>query len=615
MTSTTITTLYLALLLTPWVARHFLRCGQTTIAASLVGTQVAAYAILFGGFAVDPAVAQVIAKGGAGRDLGILTSLAFLWSVVLTAWLVLRLVGRLLMIGMAMIPGVFGRKTRQLVTSANTTVNVIASAYPASTPRITLKNVHGMSEMKARLLSHCADIHKEGKNGLLLSGDPGNGKTFIAEALAGEMQMNFLPIRISEVASRWVNQTTEQIQMAFAAARAQAPCVLFLDEADSLLVNRATISDADLQAKQNVNALLTLLVDVHNFKDSGVIVMAATNHKDQLDPAAIREGRFDFKEVIPNPDFEARVGLLKDRIAPGIVIDAPAVNRAARRWEGFSVVRMRAIGDRASRIARDNAHPVDFDVLRTALRDVQGTQHNPLPENTPGLQQLNFTPEMNDHLYGLANRLIDIERIESLGGSVPKGVLFHGPAGTGKTAVAKALAISSGWNLIATTGQRLANGQESLAEIIRRASDLRPAIVFIDEADDILQERSTNWRKDATNEVLALLDGTTVLQDVLFIAATNHPETLDAAAVRGGRFSEHIEFSLPDEDTVADIVAAFMAEKSMAPWSAEFTPACAAALLTGFAPADVRDRLQKAINRTISGNRHTVTLAELEAVL
>lgn len=501
-------------------------------------------------------------------------------------------------------------------SGGNTPYGASRSQYDISRARHSFKDVMGMEDLKKRLLDAHAAIKAEGKNGILLTGDPGNGKTFIAEALAGELGLPFMPITFGDVASKWVNQTTEQVVAAFDSAVAAAPCLMFLDELDSLLKDRNRASDGYAEQMQTTNAILTKLVDV---RGSGVVIVAASNFPDMLDRAATREGRFDFKIEVPPPDYEARMGLLGAYLAKGLAYANGVRERIAKRWEGFSNVRIRTVVEFCSKeVKKQGRREVEFTDLAEALREVQGTAGVRLPEDTKPLDALSFPEREKAVLQGLAQRMIDIDEVERLGGTVPKGVLFFGPPGTGKTATAKGLAKSSGWAFLPTTGQELLGSPEKVDEILKKAADIRPCIVFIDEADDVLQDRAANpFSKASTNKLLAAMDGVTALPDIMFIAATNHPDVLDAAAVRGGRFSEKIEFRLPDDVTVQAFVAEWLHGKKDTPFGADFSVDLVAKRLSGVSLADAQERLQQAINhatpKLLKGGQ--VGLDDLEAVL
>jgi transitional endoplasmic reticulum ATPase len=493
-------------------------------------------------------------------------------------------------------------------------------SYSSQKPSIKFQDVAGMTELKKQLLEAYGEHQKADKNGILLFGEPGNGKTLIAEALAGELKMNFLPVNIANIRSKWIGQTTEQLRAVFDSAVNQTPCLLFIDEADSVLKDRSNMSRSDSEDGDVVNTFLTKVVDIRRHK--GVFVVMATNFPDKLDQAAVRPGRIDFKIEIPNPDLEARIGLLK-KFSGGIAFEDGIMERLAKRWEGFSVVTMKSIAEAVEKSAKkDGRKTVNLEQAMAALRTVQGNFGGKLPEDAKNIDELLFDADTKRRLKALASRLSNIDEVERMGGTVPKGILFSGVGGTGKTATAKALAKASGWMFLPTTGASLLNDPEEVDKIFKKASSLRPCIVFIDEADDVLQERSSNpWSKTATNKILAATDGTMPLHDVVFIAATNFSETLDAAAVRGGRFSEHYEFKKPDANTVLAIVNAWMDKKrGTTPFGSDFTPDAVAAMLEGYAPADINDKLQQAVNNAIGrimAQEHPkqVVLNDLEMVL
>lgn len=506
------------------------------------------------------------------------------------------------------------------------------ASYGARNPEISFAHVMGMNELKSQLMEAVRDHRKSRKNGILLSGDPGNGKTFIAEAFAGELKWGFMPITIGDIKSKWMGQTTEQLQAVFNAAKRSGKLVLFFDECDSMLTDRGSMMNGDGAASQDIlqtaNTFLTNIVDIRKHKD--IIVIAATNYPDKLDTAAIRDGRFDFKIHIPNPDAAAIRGLLekfsKDRECQP-VIPEDVMKRLTRRWSGFSVARIRSIAEKILKNAKAHGRKeVSLDDAFAALRQVQASFGNQVGEDTPTLKDggLHFDPAMKAKLTTLATRLENIDEVERLGGSVPKGAIFWGPPGTGKTAVAKSLAKTSGWAFLATTGSDLLfdNGG-GFDKMLDKAKDLRPCIVFIDEAEQALGDRSRGSALTTlvTNKILAATDGVQSLHDVLFIAATNHPSLLDSAITRGGRFSELFEFKNPEDDTVLKLVQAWIdGKRSDAPFHEEFTPEAVAKFLEGMSPADIRDYLQQAVNagvgRILAGDsEEKIMLGDLKAVL
>lgn len=473
----------------------------------------------------------------------------------------------------------------------------VAIRYPVVRPRYAFADVVGQVEIKQRLGAVSREViesRKKGvetRNGILLTGKPGNGKTFLAEALAGELKLPFLSVAFGDVASKWVNDTTENVVKVFADARAQAPCLLFIDEIDSLIANRNNPGGAEESAK-TTNVILTELVSIRR---AGVIVVAASNYVDRLDPAAIREGRFDFKVEITPPDAPARLHLIRSKCR--LSISDETVATAARRWEGFSVARISAVMEEANRSCK-GAGIVTFDQLKVALRTIQGRSGS-LPEGTPLLGDLTMDTVSKQRLLALANRMDNIMEIEAMGGSVPRGVLFYGPPGTGKTLTARALAKTANWAFLSASGMDFLADPKKVDEIVDQASEMRPCVVFIDEADDAFKDRRYSNSAAVTNKLLAAMDGSGGrVPDVLFIAATNHPDDMDQAALRGGRFTEKIEFSLPDEDTMLVYVKEW-AKHTKARLAPSFSMEQAACDLLGNSIANVKEILQMAVNIAI----------------
>lgn len=220
--------------------------------------------------------------------------------------------------------------------------------------------VAGMGALKTELMDAAREAMQQGpqkaRNGILLHGDSGNGKTFLVEKLAEELGLPLFEAGISKVNSKFVGETLERILEVIAEARRNAPSILFLDEVDSLLEAREEVGRSGgsgaADIKRTTNGLLEELV---NLRGSGVVLMAATNFLERLDEAAIREGRFDWKIEVTGPDATARVHLLKTALAQHaarVAIADAVVQSAAVRWKGFSVKRMLAIGEQVGRRAR-----------------------------------------------------------------------------------------------------------------------------------------------------------------------------------------------------------------------------------------------------------------------
>lgn len=493
-------------------------------------------------------------------------------------------------------------------------------------PALRFKDIYGNAEIKRRLLEAGQAIAKPtaGKatrNGILLFGEPGNGKTVFAEALAGELGMPFLQLTHSDVASQWVGERSVRIRAAFEQARQAAPCLLFIDEIDSFIPDRTNATTSNNKEDQDVvNALLTLLVDIRKHK---VVVVAATNFVDRLDAAATREGRFDFKVEITPPDQEARIGLLTHGLKknlPKMPVDAEVVKTVASRWNGYSVKRILAVTEEMPSYLDDLAEKgnkpasLGYENFMAALRRIQGRK-GATPENVKAMADMILPEVTREAIDMLAARLRDPQRVERLGGSLPSGVLFYGPPGTGKTATCKALTKEVGWAFLIATGTDLARDPRALDKLYAQAKELRPAIIFIDEADDLLRSREYSTSTEATNKLLTLMDGVNDrVRDVVWVAATNHPDQIDAALLRGGRFTEKVEFVRPDESQLTGHIAKWLEERKVV-LAEGLTPGDVAALMGEESIANAEAVLQYAVNRAIStatSDAITVSAADMQ---
>ncbi|HEU0198569.1 MAG TPA: AAA family ATPase [Nevskiaceae bacterium] len=501
-------------------------------------------------------------------------------------------------------PGVLGVRGNgdQPAAAGMHTEGGAANQFPSVAPAMKFADLYGNDALKQSLREAGESWRNDGKNGVLMFGPPGGGKTAFAEALAGELGLGFMKVTLGDLASKWVNQSTEQLVRAFREARAQAPVLLFLDEIDSILTSRESGNRTD-EYRRMVNVFLTEVVDL---RGSEVLVVAATNFIDSLDAAATREGRFDFKVEVPLPDAAARRGLIASTVKKaGCSVDEDTMGRLVRRWAGFNVPRIIQCAEVACKISTANErHAVTYDDFYRALRKIQGRKGG-APEGAKRLDELFMDSDQSTKLHALAKRLTCVDDVERMGGSLPKGVLFYGPPGTGKTATAMALAAECGWSFITRTGRALLDNG-AVKALGKEASDLRPAIVFVDEADDILGDRTTSPYKVVTNDLLALIDGAGgTLRDVVWIAATNHPDGMDAAAVRGGRFGQKVEFHVPKPETTRKILLSWVHDKLatggvLIKGTPETWTEMVAAEVQGLAPADIYQVLDSANNAAIA---------------
>lgn len=420
------------------------------------------------------------------------------------------------------------------------------------TPRYKFADVVGMADTKARLLSAAKDVtaaRANPRNGILVFGDPGNGKTMFAEALAGELNVPFFSIAYGDVASKWVNESVQKVKAAFAAARKEGIGVFFIDEIDSFLKDRG--SDGSHHMDRDLTN--TMLTEIVNLRGSKIVLVAATNHLDDLDGAGTREGRFDFKVEIPAPDQEARQAILRRAIGSTAgydVAEPSVVAMLAERWAGYSAARLTAVGQQIGEMRRGGefAGPITFEIGMRALRLVQGRKGK-LPENVKSIDEILMPAESRSLLKDMAFKMANVYSLEKVGGRLPTGLIFVGPPGTGKTQAAMALAKQAEWAFLKTTGAEIVSKPDSWDRLCREARDIRPAIVFLDEADGILRDRQYSHYGMLTEKILTTIDGAGGrVRDLLFIAGTNYFDRIDSAAVRGGRFEEKIVFDVPEAE-------------------------------------------------------------------
>lgn len=426
----------------------------------------------------------------------------------------------------------------------------------------TFADVGGMEQLKAELrdtigliLAHDQKAQTYGIrwNGLLLHGPPGTGKTFIARAVAGEFRLNLLHVSTGDLVEGVMGQSAQNVQQLFATAAANRPCLVLFDEFDSLAQRRA---EANPEERRTVNMLLTSIEEHRDLHD--LIVVAATNDLDELDPATVRPGRFDRHVRVDLPDRAARRAVLAAQLADRPACDGVDLDELATRTEGLTPAALAQAVDAAALIAFREATGagalvrITHDHLRDALA-AQGGQDRPLVEDWDW-DHLVLPADTKDELQQLQALVEDPDLADRYGVAPPTGVLLAGPPGTGKTTIARVLAAQArcSFYLISAadvTSKFVGESEGNIRRLFDRARANRPSIVFIDEIDALGAVRTSSGDDAAArllNQLLVEIDGVTGSRGVLVVGATNRPDMLDPALTRGGRLSRTIDLPLPD---------------------------------------------------------------------
>jgi transitional endoplasmic reticulum ATPase len=184
--------------------------------------------------------------------------------------------------------------------------------------------------------------------GVLLFGPPGTGKTLLAKAVATESQANFINVKGPEFLSKWVGESEKAVRETFRKARQAAPCIIFMDEIDSIAPVRGGEGDSHV-TERVISQMLTEIDGLQSLHN--VVVIAATNRPDMLDPALLRPGRFDRLVRIPTPDLEGRKQILRIHTAKKPLASDVEIDDLARRTDGYSGADLAALTNEAVMLA------------------------------------------------------------------------------------------------------------------------------------------------------------------------------------------------------------------------------------------------------------------------
>jgi SpoVK/Ycf46/Vps4 family AAA+-type ATPase len=434
----------------------------------------------------------------------------------------------------------------------------------------TFADVGGMTALKEMLsetfglllsFGDEAESYRITFNGILLHGPSGVGKTFIGKATAGEFALNFVHVTTGQLISKWLGESAKNIAEAFRVAAANVPCLLFFDEFDS--VARRRDDDPDNESVRVVNQLLTSLEEYRTVRE--LIVMAATNRLEQLDPAVVRPGRFDRHVRVDLPDRQARLAVLAAQLKGRPIAHGLDLNLLADRTEGLTPAALTAVVEAAALAAfRESTTarqivPITIERLLAALMARGGTDRP--AAGTHSWHDLVLDERTKAELQQIQRLIEDPELPRRFGIDPPSGLLLAGPPGTGKTTIARVLAAQARCSFYAVsaadlTSKWLGESEQRIQALFRRARDNAPSIVFLDELDAIARRRlgGNDISDRQLTQLLTEIDGLGSHPGVFVIGATNRPDMLDPAITRGGRLSRTILVPLPNQDARLSIL-------------------------------------------------------------
>jgi len=436
-----------------------------------------------------------------------------------------------------------------------------------------IQRVREMIELPLKYPEVFERLGIEPPKGVLLHGPPGCGKTLIARAVAHETDAHFLAINGPEVIHRFYGESEARLRKVFEEAERRAPSIIFLDEIDAIAPRRETVVGE--VEKRVVSQLLTLM---DGLKARGqVMVIAATNIPNALDPALRRPGRFDREIAIPIPDRKGRRAILEIHSRGMPLAEDVDLEELAEITHGFVGADLAALCREAAMVALRTILPqIDFELgsipyeLLMELRVTREHFFEALKEVEPSALR-EVTVEIPDvrweDIGGLQRVKEELQEaiewplqyaslFQHAKARPPKGILLYGPPGTGKTLLAKAVATEAQANFISIKGPALMSkwvgeAERGVREVFKKAKQAAPCLIFFDEIDAIAPVRSERGDSGVTarviSQLLTELDGIEELRGVVVLAATNRLDMVDPALLRPGRFDSLIEIPLPDE--------------------------------------------------------------------
>jgi len=443
-----------------------------------------------------------------------------------------------------------------------------------------IKKVREMIELPLRHPEIFEKLGIEAPKGVLLFGPPGTGKTLLAKAVANESQAHFISISGPEIMSKFYGESEARLREIFKEAREKSPSIIFIDEIDSIAPKREEVTG---EVERRVVSQMLSLMDGLESRGK-VIVIAATNRPNAIDPALRRPGRFDREIEIKVPDKKGRKDILSIHSRNMPLTEEVDIDKIASVSHGYVGADLEYLCKEAAmkclrrllpvlNLEEEKVAPETLEKLIVNQEDFQKA----LIEVTPsGMREVFIeNPDVHwDQVGGLEDVKRELQEAvewpmkypalyDKLGHKMPRGILLHGPSGTGKTLLAKAVATESEANFVSVRGPELLSkwvgeSERGIREIFRRARQAAPCVIFFDEIDSIAPVRGAGGETAVTERVvsqlLTELDGMENMHGVVVLAATNRADMIDPALLRPGRFDKIVSIPLPDKESRKKII-------------------------------------------------------------
>ena len=496
-----------------------------------------------------------------------------------------------------------GSENASIVTQKTIFSIVERSESARGLPQVAYEDIGGLKEEIQKVremielpLRHPEIFEKlgiEAPKGVLLYGPPGTGKTLLAKAVANESNAHFISISGPEIMSKFYGESEARLREIFKEAREKAPTIMFIDEIDSIAPKREEVMG---EVERRVVSQLLSLMDGLEGRGK-VVVIAATNRPNAIDPALRRPGRFDREIEIKVPDKFGRLEVLQIHTRNMPLEPDVNLTRISAVTHGFVGADLEYLCKEAAMkclrrmlpeldMEQEKIPPETLEKLIITQGDFEGAIKDVMPS---AMREVFLeSPDVNwSDIGGLESVKRELqeavqwpmkypELYTKIGHTVPKGILIHGPSGTGKTLLAKAVASESEANFISIKGPELLSkwvgeSERGIREVFKRARQASPCVIFFDEVDALAPMRgggmegggSSGISDKVVSQILTEMDGISSLHGVVVLAATNRPDMVDPALLRPGRFDRIVFVPNPDKTTREKILEIHSGEKPL----------------------------------------------------